>query len=98
MTLYMHQLAPDVPRLIRWAETQRLLARQQEDDLGYALHAVLRAAFDALAPAPFVLVHQVPRPTQVLAYSSHDAAALRAHAMTFAEPGVVEILSPSYSA
>jgi hypothetical protein len=34
----MIQLTPDVPRLIRWAEAQRLLAARQEDDLGYALH------------------------------------------------------------
>lgn len=36
------QLTPDVQRLIRWAEAQRLLATRQEDDLGYALHLFLR--------------------------------------------------------
>ncbi len=89
----MHQLTPDVPRLIRWADRERLLARQREDDLGYALHAVLRATFDTLAPAPFALVHQAPRPAHLLAYSPHDAAALHDQAMSFAAPEVVAILA-----
>ena len=92
MTLYMLQLAPEMPRLIRWAEAQRLLAPHQEDDLGYALHALLRAAFDELAPAPFAMVQRGPRPAQVLAYSLHDAIALRAQAMAFADPEIVHIL------
>ena len=94
MTLYMLQLAPEMPRLIRWAEAQRLLAPHQEDDLGYALHAVLRAAFDGLAPAPFAMVQRGSRPAQVLAYSLHDAIALRAQAMAFADP---EIANPDNS-
>jgi CRISPR system Cascade subunit CasE len=88
----MLQLTPDVPRLIRWAEAQRLLAARQEDDLGYALHAVLRAAFDTLAPAPFAMVRHGSRPARLLAYSAHAAAALREQAMTFAEPEIVEIV------
>ncbi|NCY26323.1 MAG: type I-E CRISPR-associated protein Cas6/Cse3/CasE [Alphaproteobacteria bacterium] len=71
---------------------RRLLAPHQEDDLGYALHALLRAAFDGLAPAPFAMVQRGPRPAQVLAYSLHDAVALRAQAMAFAEPEIVHIL------
>jgi CRISPR system Cascade subunit CasE len=92
VTLHMLQLAPDVPRLIRWAEAQRLLAARQEDDLGYALHAALRAAFDTLAPAPFAMVRPGSRPARLLAYSEHDAASLRDQAMTFAEPEIVEII------
>jgi CRISPR system Cascade subunit CasE len=92
VTLHMLQFTPDLPRLIRWADGQRLLATRQEDDLGYALHAVLRAAFDNLAPAPFALVRQGSRPTQVLAYSAHTAPVLREQALTFAEPEIVEII------
>ena len=41
MTLHMLQLTSDVPRLIRSAKAQRLLATRQEDHLGYALRASL---------------------------------------------------------
>jgi CRISPR system Cascade subunit CasE len=88
----MLQLTPDLPRLMRWARTQRLLAVRGDDDLGYSLHALLRAAFDTLAPAPFALVRPEPRPAQVLAYSAHGIAALRDQAMSFAEPEIVEII------
>jgi CRISPR system Cascade subunit CasE len=92
VTLHMLQFTPDVPRLMRWADGQRLLATRQEDDLGYALHAVLRAAFDTLAPAPFTMVRQGSHPTQVLAYSAHAPTVLREQALTFAEPEIIGII------
>ncbi len=95
MTLHMLQMAPDVPRLIRWAETRRLLHAQLEDDLGYALHALLRAAFDMLAPSPFALVRHAARPPTLLAYSAHAGAALREQAASFAEPDVAEAIGLS---
>lgn len=92
MALFMIQLAPDMPRLIRWAQREHLLPGRLEDDLGYALHAALRAAFDALAPSPFALIQQRARPVHLLAYCGHDAAALRVQAMAFADPAIAEIL------
>lgn len=92
MTLHMLQFAPDLPKLIRWAEGQHLLHRRHEDDLGYALHAMLCAAFDAFAPAPFALVRHPARPAKLLAYSVHTAAALRDRAISFAEPQVIAAL------
>lgn len=88
----MLQLAPDLSWLIRWAEPQRLLHARQDDDLGYVLHAALRAAFGDLAPAPFALVRDTARPARLLAYSGHAAAALREHASAFAEPDVAGFL------
>jgi len=88
VTLHMLQLAPDLPRLIRWAEARHLLHARLEDDLGYALHAVLRAAFDTLAPAPFALIRHPSRAPTLLAYSAHPAIALREQAAAFAEPDV----------
>jgi CRISPR system Cascade subunit CasE len=88
----MLQFAPDVARLIRWAGRQRLLHPRQEDDLGYALHAVLRAAFADSAPTPFVLVRDAVRPPKLLAYSSNSAATLREQAAAFAEPEAITIL------
>jgi CRISPR system Cascade subunit CasE len=88
VTLYMLQLTPDLPKLIRWAEEQHLLHARHEDDLGYALHALLRAAFDTLAPTPFALVRYAELPAKLLAYSAHGAAAFRDQAATFADPEV----------
>nr|UXE45519.1 hypothetical protein Hi04_10k_c4997_00003 [uncultured bacterium] len=88
MALHMMQLAPDMPRFVRWAEQQRLLHPRLEDDLGYALHALLRAAFDILAPSPFAFVRQPARAPTLLAYSPHPGAALREQAAAFAEPDV----------
>ena len=88
----MLQFAPDLPKVVRSAETQHLLHPRAEDDLGYALHALLKAAFDTLAPAPFALLRHPSRPTKLLAYSTHSGAALRDHAATFAEPYVATLV------
>lgn len=92
MTLYMLQMSPDIGELVRWAERERLLHGRDDDDLGYALHAVLAAAFADLAPAPFALLRRPARPPKLLAYSSHSAAALREQAAAFAEPNMVRLL------
>jgi CRISPR system Cascade subunit CasE len=92
VTLYMLQFAPDLGQLIRWAERERLLHGREDDDLGYALHAALAAAFADLAPAPFTLVRHPNRPPKLLAYSNNSAAALRDQAAAFAEPSVTRVL------
>jgi CRISPR system Cascade subunit CasE len=92
MTLYMIKLVPDVPQLIRWAERQRLLDRTHEDDLGYALHAALRAAFGGLAPRPFALVTERVSSPELLGYTTHDTDALRDHALSFAAPEIPSVI------
>jgi CRISPR system Cascade subunit CasE len=88
MSLSMLQMSPDVEHLIRWAHSQRVL-RAREDDLGYVLHAILRAAFGpALAPKPFAWVAPPRRAPRLLAYSAEAPEALREHAAAFAEPDV----------
>jgi len=89
MTLYLLQLRPDMPRLIRWADAQGVLPRDGDDDLGYALHALLTATFNSLAPRPFVLLRDPSTPPTLLAYSPHAATALREQATTFALPEAV---------
>lgn len=49
--LYLLHTRPDPQRLAAWAARQRLLDSQ--GDLGYALHALLHAAFGEHAPQPF---------------------------------------------
>jgi CRISPR system Cascade subunit CasE len=88
----MLQLAPDLAGLIRWAQPRGLLPARGDDDLGYALHALLSAAFGTLAPAPFALIRHTARPPTLLAYSAHSGPALREQAATFAEPAVTMAL------
>jgi CRISPR system Cascade subunit CasE len=92
MTLHMIKLVPDVPQLIRWADRQRLLDRTHEDDLGYALHTVLLAAFGDLAPRSFALVTERVRSPELLGYTAHDADALRDHALSFADPQIPSMI------
>jgi CRISPR system Cascade subunit CasE len=49
--LYLLHTRPDPQQLAAWAARHRLLDSQ--GDLGYALHALLRAAFGDQAPQPF---------------------------------------------
>lgn len=71
--------------LMRFAATQGL-ARSEDEDLGYACHAWLRAMFGALAPKPFRLFDaQARHPARLLAYSVEPADALLKHAQTFSD-------------
>jgi len=90
----MLKLEPEMARVARWARDRSLLAPRGDDDFGYALHALLAAGFGPLAPKPFVLQQDKARPAVLLAYSPHDAAALRTHLATFAEPDASEALRP----
>ncbi len=92
MTLTMIQLEPDMARLVRWANTRRLLAPRGEDDLGYALHALLAATFGDLAPKPFVLRQEPCRPLKLLGYASFPGDVLRRHAAATAEPDAAEAI------
>ncbi len=63
MTLTLLQMRPALGPLLRWAERRKLVAAHGLDDLGYALHAILAAAFGEHAPKPFVLINP-PRPRE----------------------------------
>jgi CRISPR system Cascade subunit CasE len=95
MTLHMIKLTPDVPKLIRWAGRQNLLDRRHEDDLGYAWHAALRAAFGDLAPKPFALLTKRGRSPELLGYTAHDADAMRDHALSLADPEIPGVIGLS---
>lgn len=87
MTLTMVQLAPDMGRLTRWALRERVMA-DEDEDLGYALHAALAGAFGALAPKPFALLQRRGRGAQLLGYTPHPAQDLLSHAAAFATPDI----------
>ncbi|HMO31126.1 type I-E CRISPR-associated protein Cas6/Cse3/CasE [Enterovirga sp.] len=99
MTLTLVQMRPALGPLLRWAERRKVVAPQGADDLGYALHAILKAAFGEDSPQPFVLLdppRRRERPgadasPQILGYTRGDPPALRL-AASLAEPEVSEAL------
>ena len=73
--LYLLHTQPDPQRLAAWAARHRLLDSQ--GDLGYALHALLRAAFGEQAPQPF---RYLDVEQGLLAYTRLSAVELAQHA------------------
>ncbi|MBK6591273.1 MAG: type I-E CRISPR-associated protein Cas6/Cse3/CasE [Burkholderiales bacterium] len=79
-SLYLLHTQPDPQRLAAWAARHRLL--DKEGDLGYALHALLHAAFGEQAPQPF---RYLDVEQGLLAYTRLDATGL-AQRVALAEP------------
>jgi len=69
--LYLMHTQPDPQLLAAWAARHRLL--DKEGDLGYALHALLHAAFGEQAPQPF---RYLDAEQGLLAYTRLDATEL----------------------
>jgi CRISPR system Cascade subunit CasE len=92
MTLHLLRFDPDMARVARWLATESLTPRDNEDD-GYGWHALLTAAFGRdLTPKLFRVFARRGRPTHLLAYAQADAPTLRARAIDFADPAVIEAL------
>jgi CRISPR system Cascade subunit CasE len=85
-TLYLLHAQPDPQRLAAWAARNHLLDPQ--GDLGYALHALLNAAFGEHAPHPF---RYLDAEKGLLAYTRLSAAEL-AQCVALADPDVVAAL------
>ena len=85
-TLHLLHTQPDPQRLIAWAVRNRLL--DDQGDLGYALHALLHAAFGEHAPQPF---RYLDAEQGLLAYTRLSAAEL-ARCAALAEPDVAAAL------
>lgn len=79
MKLNLVQCHPDPRRLATWATRFGLTAGG--DDLGYALHTLLAAAFGEAAPKPF---RHFGDARGLLAYTAHDIDALQLGAQTAA--------------
>ncbi len=90
--LHMIELRPHMPSLLRFLKDQGLALREGDDDLGYGVHAWMRAAFGPLAPKPWRLFHGPGRPTRILGYAGVDAKALRGQADDFAPPSVLNVI------
>lgn len=81
MNVHLIRIPLRVPQLLRFARANGIL--QQDDTLGYTLHAWFAALFGDLAPKPFRYLEQR---NEVLAYVSTDAATLLDQARAFADP------------
>lgn len=84
--LYLLHTQPDPQRLAAWAARHCLLDTQ--GDLGYALHALLHAAFGEHAPQPF---RYLDAEQGLLAYTRFSAAEL-AQLAALADPDVAAAL------
>ena len=84
--LYLLHTQPDPQRLAAWAARHRLLDSQ--GDLGYAIHALLHAAFGKQAPQPF---RYLDAEQGLLAYTRLSAAELAKHA-ALADPDAADAL------
>jgi CRISPR system Cascade subunit CasE len=81
-SLYLLHTQPDPQRLAAWAARHRLF--DKEGDLGYALHALLHAAFGEQAPQPF---RYLDAEQGLLAYTHLDASGL-AQLVALVDPDV----------
>ncbi|MFD2114088.1 type I-E CRISPR-associated protein Cas6/Cse3/CasE [Thiorhodococcus fuscus] len=86
MSLHLLHCAPDPEALAIWATRHRLLSPDGDD--GYALHALLAAAFGEQSPKPF---RYLGARQGLLAYSDQAPAALRDNA-ALATPDVAQAL------
>lgn len=89
-SLHLLRIPIDAPRLLRFAAEQGIT--QEDETLGYTLHAWFAALFGAQAPKPF---RYIERHGEVLALAGTDAAVLLEHAETFATPLAWAALEPS---
>ncbi|GAB4178936.1 MAG: type I-E CRISPR-associated protein Cas6/Cse3/CasE [Wenzhouxiangellaceae bacterium] len=92
--LQMIECHLDQTALLRFLRGQGLDHPRHGPDLGYGVHAWLKAAFGDLAPRPWRLLADRRRPARVLGYGAHGADALREHLRTFGPPQVEAICPP----
>ena len=65
--LLLVRLRPNIERLTQWAIEKNYLPNRHSTDLGYALHAALKASLGDTAPKPFVLRNETRN-----GHSSHE--------------------------
>jgi CRISPR system Cascade subunit CasE len=89
--LFMIELEFDTLALYRFLHTRGLSGIEDDTELGYGLHAWLKAAFGDLAPKPWRLLMDKHRPPRILGYASHGADVLQQRIVEFADPSVLRV-------
>lgn len=80
-TLHLLRIPLQTPRLLRFATDHGIA--QEDDTLGYTLHAWFAALFGSAAPKPF---RYFEHRAEVLAYANADSTALLEQAQAYASP------------
>ncbi|MFN3629822.1 MAG: type I-E CRISPR-associated protein Cas6/Cse3/CasE [Casimicrobiaceae bacterium] len=80
--LYLVRVPVHAPRLLSFAHEHGIV--QEDETLGYTLHAWFAALFGEDAPKPF---RYLERRSEVLGYARRPASELRERAHAFASPG-----------
>lgn len=90
-SLYMVELRPDPAALVRFAEDQGI-NRREDEDLGYAAHAWLKALFGEDSPKPFRLRYDPKhrQPPRLLGYARKPGGELAEYAQSFALPSALQ--------
>lgn len=88
--LHLVRIPIVAPRLLRFAAEQGIT--QEEEGLGYTLHAWFAALFGEAAPKPF---RYFERRHEVFGYSARSAAELLERAQAFASPQAWATLDPA---
>lgn len=86
--LQMIECHLDQTALLRFLRAQGLDDPRHGPDLGYGVHAWLKAAFGDLAPRPWRLLADRKRPARMLGYGQAQAEALIGRLRDFGEPAV----------
>ena len=92
--LQMIECHLDQTALLRFLCGQGLNDPRHGPDLGYGVHAWLKAAFGELAPRPWRLLCDRRRPLRVLGYGGLPAEALIERLCDFGEPMVQAVCPP----
>jgi CRISPR system Cascade subunit CasE len=90
-SLYMIEIQFDMSALHNFLYLQGFLGYDDETELGYGMHAWLKAAFGDMAPKPWRLLVDNRRPPRILGYSTCDAIELSRRMIEFAEPSVLQV-------
>lgn len=92
--LQMIECHLDQTALLRFLRAQGLDDPRHGPDLGYGVHAWLKAAFGDLAPRPWRLLTDRKRPARVLGYADAPAEALIGRLCDFSDPAVQSVCPP----
>jgi CRISPR system Cascade subunit CasE len=92
--LQMIECHLDQTALLRFLRAQGLDDPRHGPDLGYGVHAWLKAAFGDLVPRPWRLLADRNRPARVLGYGAAPAEALIESLRGFGEPAVQAVCPP----
>jgi CRISPR system Cascade subunit CasE len=92
--LQMIECHLDQTALLRFLRAQGLDDSRHGPDLGYGIHAWMKAAFGDLSPRTWRLLADRKRPVRVLGYGQAPAEALIGRLRDFGEPGVQAVCPP----